>query len=47
MSLALLLLLATPCLAQTDLEGRIDAYISSEMQRQQIPGISLAVRLPI
>ena len=37
------LLLATPCLAQTDLATRIDAYVTTEMQRQQIPGISLAV----
>jgi CubicO group peptidase (beta-lactamase class C family) len=39
----LLLLLATPGVAQPDLERRIDAYIKLEMQRQQIPGVSLAV----
>jgi CubicO group peptidase (beta-lactamase class C family) len=42
-SLWLLLLLATPSVAQKDLERRIDAYIKLEMQRQQIPGVSLAV----
>ena len=39
----LLLMFATPCIAQEDLSARIDAYVKTEMQRQQIPGLSLAV----
>ena len=42
-SLALLLMLATPCPAQENLSARIDAYVRTEMKRQQIPGLSLAV----
>lgn len=38
-----LLVAAAPCLAQDKLSERIDAYVKSEMQRQQIPGVSLAV----
>src|SRR5215204_6422934 len=34
---------AAPCLAQQDLERRIDVFIKSEMQRQQIPGLAVAV----
>lgn len=37
------LLWATPCPAQEKLSARIDAYVRNEMQRQQIPGVSLAV----
>ncbi|HKR58570.1 MAG TPA: serine hydrolase domain-containing protein [Pyrinomonadaceae bacterium] len=33
----------TPCAAQQTLEGRIDAFIKGEMQRQQIPGMAVAV----
>src|SRR5215218_1427766 len=40
--LPLILLLAISCLAQEP-ETRVDAYIKSEMQAQQIPGLSLAV----
>lgn len=42
-SLCILLLLVGPCLAQQEISPRIDAYIKGEMQRQQIPGVSLAV----
>lgn len=42
-SLPLILLLSIGCLAQELFEPRIDAYIKSEMQTQQIPGLSLAV----
>src|SRR5688572_3455690 len=42
-SVCLLLLLVCPCLAQQDISARIDAYIKTEMQRQKIPGVSLAV----
>lgn len=37
------ILFVLPCVAQQDFEARIDAYIKAEMQRQQIPGLSLAV----
>ncbi len=40
---ALLLMFATPCPAQENLSARIDAYVKTEMQRQRIPGVSLAV----
>ena len=43
LSLPLILLLAISCLAQEPFETRVDAYIKSEMQAQQIPGLSLAV----
>lgn len=36
----LLLLLTAPVLAQSD---QIDSYIRGEMQKQQIPGLSIAV----
>src|SRR3712207_5112220 len=42
-SLALILLLSTACLAQDFSETRIDDYIRAEMQAQQIPGVALAV----
>lgn len=32
-----------PCAAQQDASAKIDRFIKAEMQRQQIPGISLAV----
>jgi CubicO group peptidase (beta-lactamase class C family) len=41
--LVVLQLATAPCVAQKDLERRIDAYIKLEMQRQQIPGVSLAM----
>ena len=41
--LPIILLLSITCLAQESLETRVDAYIKSEMQAQQIPGLSLAV----
>lgn len=40
---SVVLLSVTPCTAQQSISARIDTYIKSEMQRQQIPGISLAV----
>ena len=40
---SLALLSVTPCFAQQAISESIDTYIKSEMQRQQIPGISLAV----
>lgn len=38
-----ILLVGFPCFAQQDVEKRIDQYVKSEMKRQKIPGISLAV----
>jgi len=43
LTLTILLLVLAPCLAQEDLSKRIDSYVKSEMQRQQIPGVSVAV----
>jgi CubicO group peptidase (beta-lactamase class C family) len=40
---ALILFLAVCCLAQNSFDAKIDDYIRSEMQTQQIPGLSLAV----
>lgn len=40
---SVVLLSVIPCTAQQSISARIDTYIKSEMQRQQIPGISLAV----
>ncbi|HEX7332842.1 MAG TPA: serine hydrolase domain-containing protein [Pyrinomonadaceae bacterium] len=42
-SLALILLLSTACLAQDSFATRIDDYIRTEMQSQQIPGVALAI----
>ncbi|HEU4932799.1 MAG TPA: serine hydrolase domain-containing protein, partial [Pyrinomonadaceae bacterium] len=41
--LALILLLSTTCLAQDSFEKKIDEYLRTQMQAQQIPGIALAV----
>jgi CubicO group peptidase (beta-lactamase class C family) len=41
--LAFILLLSTTCLAQDSFATRIDEYIRTEMQSQQIPGVALAV----
>ncbi len=41
--LALILLLSTTCLAQDSLEQKIDEYLRTQMQAQQIPGVALAV----
>lgn len=38
-----ILLSAVPCFAQNNVSARIDRYIKTEMTRQKIPGISLAV----
>lgn len=42
-SLALILLLATNCLAQNGAESKVQAYLETEMKAQQIPGVALAV----
>lgn len=42
-SVAVLLMFATPSLAQENPSALIDAYVKTEMQRQRIPGVSLAV----
>lgn len=39
----LIVLKVLQCVGQQDTSARIDTYVKSEMQRQQIPGISLAV----
>ena len=41
--LALLLFLSITCLAQDGVSTKVDDYIRSEMQSQQIPGLALAV----
>lgn len=41
--LALILLLSTTCFAQDSFEKKIDEYLRTQMQAQQIPGIALAV----
>ena len=43
LTLSVALLSVTPSVAQQDKSAQIDQYIKAEMQRQQIPGISLAV----
>ena len=43
LSLALLLLVSTTCLAQESYETKIDEYLRTEMKAQQIPGVALAV----
>lgn len=40
---ALFLLTAVTCAAQQNISAQIDDYIKTEMQRQKIPGISLAI----
>jgi CubicO group peptidase (beta-lactamase class C family) len=42
-SLALILLLSSACLAQDSFAAKIDDFIRAEMQAQQIPGVALAV----
>ena len=37
------LLTLTPCLAQDILTTKVDDYVAAEMQKQRIPGVSLAV----
>ncbi|MGI9167678.1 MAG: hypothetical protein ACR2G5_15080 [Pyrinomonadaceae bacterium] len=39
----LMLLLAVPCVAQDLVRLNVDEYVKAEMQRQQIPELSLAV----
>ncbi len=41
--LVLILLLSTTCLAQDSFEKKIDEYLRTQMQAQQIPGVALAV----
>ena len=43
LSLALVILLASACLAQDSVENKIDEYLRVQMQAQQIPGVALAV----
>src|ERR1041385_679322 len=42
-ALLLILLLSISCAAQDDVSARVDEYIRTEMQAQQIPGLALAV----
>src|SRR5215208_5291846 len=42
-SLPLIFVLAITCLAQDSVSTKVDEYIRTEMQAQQIPGVSLAV----
>ena len=42
-TLALILLISITCLAQESFTSKIDEYVRSEMQAQQIPGVALAV----
>lgn len=39
----ILLLLVAPCAAQDAIPAKVDDYVKAELQRQRIPGISLAV----
>ena len=41
--LMFVLFVATSSLAQDAIAGRIDAYIKSEMQKEQIPGVAVGV----
>ena len=43
LSLPLILLLAISCVAQNGVSTKVDEYIRTEMQAQQIPGLALAV----
>ena len=43
LSLALILLVSTACLAQESYENKIDEYLRTQMKAQQIPGVALAV----
>jgi len=39
----IILLFVTPCAAQEGISAKVEEYIKAEMQRQRIPGLSLAV----
>jgi CubicO group peptidase (beta-lactamase class C family) len=39
----LLLILSTCAVAQNSIESKVDAYIKTEMEKQKIPGVALAV----
>src|SRR5215475_10805189 len=39
----MILLLVTPCAAQEEISAKVDEYVKAEMQKQRIPGLSLAV----
>lgn len=41
--IAIFLISVSPCAAQKDESARIDEYVKTEMRRQKIPGVSLAV----
>jgi CubicO group peptidase (beta-lactamase class C family) len=43
LSLGLILLVSTTCLAQESYENKIDEYLRTQMKAQQIPGVALAV----
>src|SRR5262245_48021674 len=42
-SAGIIFLFVTPGVAQDDISAKVDRYIKDEMQKQQIPGLSLAV----
>ena len=42
-TIALILLIPIACLAQDSFTTKVDEYVRSEMQAQQIPGVALAV----
>src|SRR6266511_6475227 len=42
-SAGIIFLFVTPGVAQDDISSKVDRYIKDEMQKQQIPGLSLAV----
>jgi CubicO group peptidase (beta-lactamase class C family) len=37
------LLLGIPCPAQSEITAKVDEFINTEMRRQRIPGLSLAI----
>lgn len=41
--ITLVVLLVTPCLGQIDTTAKVDEFVVAEMQRQRLPGVSLAV----
>ncbi len=43
LSVGLVLLVSTACLAQESYENKIDEYLRTQMKAQQIPGVALAV----
>src|SRR5262245_15206687 len=43
MLVGLVLFCGAPCVAQNNITAKVDDFIKTEMQRQRIPGVSLAV----